>query len=137
MTLTIHCRIKCWNLMQPPLKMFMSSFPIASPFHVKPQGISWPKKESYCFPHLLITWVLRLSLDLYVLSQNWQGKLSPSIWISTCSFIWPFALSVLPHVIHFHTPSTFSIIFSIVWSISSIFWWLVEIRNLEMIFSCP
>ena len=103
-------------------------------YHMEPQTISWPEKI-YFFRHDLRTWSLRLGLDLNDFSQCWHGKFSPSMWVSACSLALDFFVDILPHGWHKNFPSgCFSIIVSICWSTSSMFWkseeWRVIILSL-------
>ena len=61
--------------------------------------------------HLFIC-SLRLALDLNVLSQCWQRKLSPSMCISVCSTAMALHLKIFPHGRQIYFPSGCLSIFS-------------------------
>ena len=118
---------------------------MASLLLVASKSISWPENRNYFLLQILRIWVLRESLDLKnyectylwtlrefldlnVLPQYWHGKLRPSMWVSACSLAWLISLLIFPQGIHFllYVPSTFSIIWLICLSSSSIFSKLAE-----------
>ena len=67
---------------------------------------------------LLEMCIRRLGLVENILLQIWQACDTPSMCVSEWACMWSFLAAVLSHILHFHSPSFFSISCSI-WSLSS------------------